>query len=212
MTPEAKKPMPAGAEDLAALLVEQVRQYERNCRCPKCHGQTLQCIDCEFCVANLRKLLLGELIKPSAKPAAAFFSCVAERIGGTLTSMKNKSASRKLKAKVKTAKVRNKITAKVTHKKPSAKALIHGTAPKRIRPEKPVSIASGRRKGGDSERGLYVRFKNPAAKALVKAAADKTGVSMNSYIEAATLDWVKEGKELANPKDVAAAERVTASA
>jgi hypothetical protein len=45
-------------EDLAAALVERVRQYERNCRCPKCYAAEsgpLACIDCDFCVANLRK-------------------------------------------------------------------------------------------------------------------------------------------------------------
>lgn len=31
---DAKKSMPAGAEDLAALLIDRVRHYERNCRCP----------------------------------------------------------------------------------------------------------------------------------------------------------------------------------
>ena len=68
MKPGEKKPMPAGIEDLAAALVARVREYERNCRCPKCHGHMasgrsgpLQCVDCDFCLANLRKLMLGEL-------------------------------------------------------------------------------------------------------------------------------------------------------
>jgi hypothetical protein len=206
LTPEAKKPMPAGAESLAALLVEHVRRYERNCRCPKCHEQTLMCVDCDFCIVNLQKLVLGEI----TNPAATFFSCVEERIGGNLTSMKTSTSKLKAK-KAKKLGAKVKITHSDVRKKPSAKARavkakIHGT-----RAEKPVSIASGRRKGGDSDRGLYVRFENPTVKALVKAAADKTGVAMNSYIVAATLDWVAKSKELANPKDAAAAERVIAA-
>lgn len=59
-----------------------------------------------------------------------------------------------------------------------------------------VARMPSRPKGGDSDRGLYVRFDSPAMKAKVKAAADKTGVSMNAYIVAATFDWVDLGRTL----------------
>lgn len=206
--------MPAGAESLASLLVERMRHYERNCRCPKCHGAEggpLACIDCEFCVANLRKLMLAEL----TKPAGVFFSCVAQTDRGNLPSMKKSTGKSSLKVK---SRSKTKVTgkAKKALKKPVAKAVAGARKPMvkastRAEKKKPVSIAAGRAKGGDSDRGLYVRFESPAVKATVMAAAAKTGVSMNAYIAAATLDWVEKKKELANPKDAAATERVAAT-
>jgi hypothetical protein len=66
--------------------------------------------------------------------------------------------------------------------------------------KKPVSIATGRRKGGDSHLGLYVRFPSAEIKAKVKMMADKTEASMNAYIVAATLAWVEDGKTLEKPE------------
>jgi hypothetical protein len=120
--------------------------------------------------------------------------------------------ARKLDAKTKLAKnVRGKNAKKAVARAHSPMARKGAKGIRTPKAPVPVSIATGRRRGGDSDRGLYVRFENPAIKAMVKAAADKTGVPMNSYIVAATLDWVKDEIKLANPKDAAAAERVAAA-
>src|SRR5208282_1240342 len=65
MKPPAKPKEIKSAEDLAAELarkmVELIRQHDRNCRCPRCLPQGLPCVECEWCVANLRKLLVDAL-------------------------------------------------------------------------------------------------------------------------------------------------------
>src|ERR1035441_4765546 len=108
------KPMPATVEELASLLVERVRQYERNCRCLKCHCQEsgpLQCIDCDLCLANLRKLMLGEL---ESQPVR-FSGCSAEEDRATLPSMKTAKATRKTTTRAKATKLKSpKMKAKAT--------------------------------------------------------------------------------------------------
>ena len=47
-------------------------------------------------------------------------------------------------------------------------------------------------RSGDSDRGLYVRFENPAAKAVVAGYAEKAHISMNGFIVAATLKMIEE--------------------
>jgi len=189
VTPEAKKPIPAGAESLAALLIEKVRHYERNCRCPKCHAQTLQCIDCDYCVANLKKLVLNEI----TNPAAAFFSCAEERIGGTLISMKKTIASRK------TAKTKLKAKAKNTRAKSAPRA--HKKAMKKG----PVSIASASGNGTQYDRQVFVRFDTPEIKETVRKAANACGASLSAYIAAAAVEWAENGKSPVKKESVAAA-------
>jgi len=145
MKPGDKKPMPAGIEDLAAALVARVREYERNCRCPKCHGHMasgrsgpLACVDCDFCLANLRKLMLGELggsiffpnseTDGSQPVAIEDFTCVQERIGGNLLPMKPKTRKTAAKAKAKAtakakikAKPKSKIGKVTSARKPAPK-------------------------------------------------------------------------------------------
>jgi hypothetical protein len=80
-------------------------------------------------------------------------------------------------------------------------------APRLAARKAPVSIRTGAPKGGDSDRGLYVRFDSPAIKALVKAAADAQmpPASMNAFIVAAALDWVTEKRMIPADKDAIAA-------
>ena len=59
-----------------------------------------------------------------------------------------------------------------------------------------VKKSRTRPKGGDSDRGFYLRFADPAEKARVKAAADKYGLAMNTFAKAATLRFVSSD---ANP-------------
>jgi hypothetical protein len=212
------KPMPAGARRLAQSLVDRVRHYERNCRCPQCHGAEsgpLACIECEFCVANLRKLLLGEL---TTKAAGAFFSCLAETDRANLLSMKTVKAIRKPKlkahAKVKAkAKLKAKAKTKATPrahahklKKPAASA----------RPKSTLSVISGGPRSGDSDRGFYLRFGTekdglgPSLKAAVKATSEKAGVSMNEFAAAATLYWVEMGEKGEFPPSIVAEKKAIA--
>lgn len=203
-------PMPAGAEDLAALLVDRVAHYERNCRCPKCHGGAngpLPCIECDFCISNLRKLFLADLLSgdpaktgnggAESQPVPFDFSCAGNGSRANISPMKNKTRKTAAKAKAKTkAKPKSRIGKAARAEKKTAQKMKKPAAPSlEGRKKKPVSISTGPR-SGDSDRGLYVRFDSPAVKATVKKAADATGVSMNAYIVAATLDWVENGKEL----------------
>ena len=127
-------------------------------------------------------------------------------INKTRKSSLTKKAAKKITGKTKAVKAVKKPVAKSVAgaRKPVAKLKAIAGA------KKTVSITTGP-KSGDSDRGLYVRFETPAIKAKVMAMADKTGVSMNAYIVASVLDWVEQGKALANPKDAAAAERVAAA-
>jgi hypothetical protein len=120
-----------------------------------------------------------------------------------------KAAKAHAKTKVKTPKLHRTPRATAVHKKPlrakassTAKAIAAGGR------KPPVSIGTARHKGGDSDRGLYVRFTSVAIKNLVKAAAEEQKASMNGYIVAATLDWVERKVALptaAEPEPTAAA-------
>lgn len=92
--------------------------------------------------------------------------------------MKKKKATSRVKKAAPTTKPKTKLAAKSaqTHKPP-------------------VSIRSARG-GGDSDRGLYVRFAEASIKDQVKAAAEAQNASMNAYIVAATIDWVKEKRSM----------------
>lgn len=96
-----------------------------------------------------------------------------------MRGMKTKTTSKKSRAKS----MRPRAVAK---KRPKPVSIAHESTP----------LAKKSHAGGDSDRGLYVRFETPEIKGTVKEAADKTGVSMNAYIVAAVLDWVAQGKEL----------------
>jgi hypothetical protein len=180
MRPGEKKPMPAGIEDLADVLVARVREYERNCRCPKCHGHMasgrsgpLQCVDCDFCLANLRKLMLGELgssiffperERGGSQPVASEdFACVPERIGGNLLAMKPKTRKTKLAAKAagsKTAKAKSKA-------KPKSK--IGKAAPARKAPKVTARKAVGKKAAGKKAVAKKAIAKKPAKKTVAKA-------------------------------------------
>jgi hypothetical protein len=168
--------MPAGLDDLTLNLVELVRRYDRNCRCPRCHQQVIHCFECAFCRANLRKLFLQEL----SKPAAAFSDCRAHPDQPMIALMKTKT--RKTTAKAKT-KIRPKAKAK-----PTPKAI---TKPKL------------RKKAAASDdpyaKRIFVRFETPELKELVRKAAGVTNVSLSAYIAAAAVKAAKEGFKLEGP-------------
>jgi hypothetical protein len=84
---------------------------------------------------------------------------------------------------------KNKTRMKLAAKKRTPRKGIRRAPKKLAGNAKKVATRSRRKrpKGGDSDRGLYVRFENPAVKAKVKAAAKKRDVSMNAYIVDATL-------------------------
>ena len=186
MKPGEKKPMPAGIEDLAAALVARVREYERNCRCPKCHGHMdsgrsgpLQCVDCDFCLANLRKLMLGELggsiFFPNSEAdisqpvATEDFACVAERIGGNLLPMKPKTRKTKLGAKAacsKTAKAKSKAKpkSKIGKATPARKPAPKVTARKAV-----AKKAAGKKAVARIDTKKKAIAKKPAKKTVAKA-------------------------------------------
>jgi hypothetical protein len=203
------KPPPEWVE-LPAILVARLCDYERNCRCPKCHGGAgetsgpLPCVECDWCVANMQRLIRSEL--EASGCLSSFSSCIAESDRAKVHSMKKTTGTTKLKSK---ATAKKKITGKVkAAKKPVAKAVGSARKPVTSERKKPVSIAAGRRKGGDSDRGLYVRFgdaqSGPGIKAKVEKAAEGSGLkSMNAYIVASTLYCMENNVKLL-PEPVAA--------
>lgn len=222
--PGTKKPMPAGAEDLAALLVQRVREYERNCRCPKCHGHIstgrarsgpLACIECEFCLANLRKLFLDDLLsgdpaKTGSQPVASSsevndFSCVPESRSVTFPDMKKPRKIKTAKAKAKTkAKPKSKIG------KATPRAEKKAATPKPPRAKKgPVSINTGN--GTQYDRQVFVRFDTPEIKEMVRKAANATGVSLSAYIAHFAVAAAEAGKEYKPPKEEKKEEPVEAT-
>lgn len=48
-------------QDLAAAIFQTCRYHQRNCRCPKCHKESLQCVECPECAAILNDLILDQL-------------------------------------------------------------------------------------------------------------------------------------------------------
>ncbi len=190
MKPPPKPKEVKSAEDLAASMLERTRHYMRNCRCPQCNAGCLQCEECDWCRENLRKLLLAAIT------AAPFFICNATADRDSIALMKKKLKARAAKTAAKAPHAHAKATRAKAFRKKAA-------APKAIATRKPpVSIRTGLKgpRGGDSDRGLYVRFDTPAVKAQVKAAAEAQTppVSMNAFIVVAALDWV--AKQTAMPK------------
>ena len=207
MKPGEKKPMPAGAEGLAALLVDRVRAYERNCRCPKCNGHAasgrsgpLQCVDCDFCLANLRKLMLGELSEyrvPStgknpvrlqlgtwywsqSQPVATEdFACAAERIGGTLVPMKPQTRKTKTKTAAKAAKTaKAKVKRKIQPKSRIGKGKKIGKAtPGKATPAGKSSPQVAARSAGSGQ-----ARKASAKKAVARIRGGVTGVTKKKAV------------------------------
>jgi hypothetical protein len=194
-------PMPAGMDGLTLELVGLVREYERNCRCPRCHEQALQCTECGFCQSNLQKLFLRELTNPKA--AAAFFACQANADHSTIAFMQTKKP-RKTKARKSApkpkAKAKSKSKAKLklkTKRTPSVHTAVH-TKPAEPTPE-PQAIAEPRAKkpaaGVDDPyaKRIFVRFESAELKELVRKAAEAVPMSMSAYIAATAVKLAREG-------------------
>jgi hypothetical protein len=217
----------------SAALVTRVREYERNCRCPKCHGHMasgrsgpLACVDCDFCLANLRKLMLGELGSSiffperhqgeSQRVASEDFPCVPERIGGNLLAMKPKTRKTRLAAKAagsKTAKAKSKAKpkskigkvtpARKAPKVTARKAVAKGK--KAIGKKAPASVRTGKKPVAKA-----VAKKKPVAKArpLVKAGhaasdAGRIGVFVR-FETAADKDFAAKASEAAKANSLSA--------
>ena len=140
---------------------------------PSATAEQLQCVDCDFCLANLRKLMLGELggsiffperERGGSQPVASEdFACVPERIGGNLLAMKPKTRKTKLAAKAagsKTAKAKSKA-------KPKSK--IGKAAPARKAPKVTARKAVGKKAAGKKAVAKKAIAKKPAKKTVAKA-------------------------------------------
>jgi len=208
------------AEDLAAVLLEQVRRYERNCRCPKCHSLQsgpLACIDCDWCMVNLRGLFSREL----ESQRVSFSSCSAEQDRVIVPSMKTSKAahhkssrSTKLKAKAKMkakAKAKHGLKAKPRTIKMKVRKMkmrkpvraVHLPPPRVTKPSADVTPIRDRMDSRvhtdarEYDRRVFVRF-DAAGKDLVKAAAGETGLS--PYIAHFATEAAKAKLQLvANP-------------
>lgn len=185
---------------LAALLVERLRHYERNCRCPKCHAVEsgpLPCVECDFCLANLRKLFLDDLTRTGSQPvgspeSSADFSCAAESRSVTFAAMKTKTRKSKTTAKAQAkAKPKSKL-GKEKIGKATPRAQKKPATPKAKKG--PVSINTGN--GTIYDRQIFVRFDTPADKQLVQKHAESIGVSASAYAAHFALEAAKAGKKL----------------
>jgi hypothetical protein len=186
MKSTAKPPAIRSAEELASALVSSLRNYDRNCRCPNCSAQSIDCTECDWCLANLRKRM-ADLLSPElatrAQPVANY-TLDPERSVAMIPLMTPTSRTTKLR-KPKLHATSKKKTIKTMAKKMRTPRLLR----------KPHATPKPRPAGGDSDRGFYLRLPSAAAKAQVQAAAKDSNVSMNAYAVAAILDWLKEGKK-----------------
>lgn len=160
-------PMPPGLDELTLDLVEAVRQYDRNCRCPRCMQQALQCTECDFCQANLQKLFLRTLtgFEPIPKPAASFSSCQASADHTTIALMKKKAHSTKKLKKLKASATKRAVTGK----KKTAAA------------DDPYA------------KRIFIRFDEASQKELVRKAAKAAELSLSRYCALAAVYLAKEG-------------------
>jgi hypothetical protein len=202
--------MTARMDALTLELVHLVREYERNCRCPRCHEQAFRCTECPFCQANLQKLFLRELTANGQKPAAGFSSCQANADHPTIALMKT-TKPRKTKAHKTTPKAKAKLKPKLKLKTKKR------TPPKRT--PKPQAISEPKKRtrkpsGGDDPyaKRIFVRFDTPELKELARTAATAVPMSLSAYIAATAVKLAREGwKPELRPQAVEKAEAAKAS-
>ena len=53
-------------EDLAIAVVSDIHYIQRNCRCRKCHKESLQCMDCPECRKKIEEKVLNLMRKSNA--------------------------------------------------------------------------------------------------------------------------------------------------
>lgn len=166
--------MPEGANDIAEEaignasleIVDRFRTYQGNCRCPKCHEQKIWCTECDWCRANMVKLVADAL------DAAQISSCEAQPDQAIIAPMGKTTSTKKRTTKASRPKPKAK-----TKPKPTAKA-----TPKK----KPTSITI-------YDRQVFVRFDTPQIKEAVRKQAMAANLSLSAYIAAAAVRSADEG-------------------
>jgi uncharacterized protein (DUF1778 family) len=205
MKPPAKPKEVKSAEDLAAAMVEAIRQHERNCRCPHCLSHQMQCVECEWCRANLRKLLVDSLT------SAPFFVLNSDEDRATIAAMKknSKTKSRKSAAKTKASKLTRKVTPKLhaakkraipvsRHpKKRAALAKAHkAPVAHKATPHRKTVARKRTAAAGQYDHCIFTRLGSDERKELIRKAADATGASMAEYVAHFAAEAARAGTAL----------------